>query len=109
MSVKKDLLDVNEDVRSAMGGFLLENIGGKADAPRYQPEVRSDLGKLNEATGKDHSFLDGDVQGKYVGKIELGGNEFGRIERADGGFSFVEWDPKTTGETNFLVEMNVRD
>lgn len=96
MSVKRDLYNLNEEVRSAVGGALLESIGGSPGGAKLLPEQEGDLEKLSEVTGKEHSIAEGDVSGVYVGKVELGDGEFARIQQEDGSFVLSEWSPEMT-------------
>lgn len=96
MGVKRDLYNINEEIRSGIGGALLESIGGTPGGANLLPEQESDLQKLNEATGKEHSIAEGDVSGVYVGKVELGDSEFARIQQEDGSFLLSEWRPEMT-------------
>lgn len=106
MSVKRDLYNVNEEVRSGIGGALLESIGGTPGGAKLLPEQESDLEKLNEATGKEHSIAEGDVSGVYVGKVELGDSEFARIQQEDGSFLLSEWSPEMTDLLGKEIEIS---
>lgn len=106
MGVKRDLYNVNEEVRSAIGGALLESVGGTAQGPNLLHERESKLQKLNDATGKEHSIAEGDVSGVYVGKIELGGSEFARIQQEDGSFLLSEWSPEMTDFLGQEIEIS---
>jgi len=96
MGVKKDLYNVNEEVRSAAGGFLIEAVGGTASGAKLLAEQERDLEKLNNATGKEHIVTEGDVNGIYVGKAQLGDDPFARIEQEDGSFVLSKWGPEMT-------------
>ena len=108
MGVKRDLYNVNEEMRSAIGGALLESVGGKAQGPNLLPERESKLQKLNDATGKEHSIAEGDVSGVYVGKIELGSSEFARIQQEDGSYLLSTWSPEMTDFLGREIEISRR-
>lgn len=95
--IKRAGAEITEEVRSAAGGFLLETIGGKGEGPKFvmTPEKReafeADRQKLGQATGREHFFSDGDVSGRLMGKVELGGNELARIDCGKEGIALTPW------------------
>ena len=113
MSLKKDLGDMNEEVRSACGSFLLGLVGGQGAGPQLQrvertepAEFEADRKRLCEATGKDHFLAEEDVQGKLIGKVELGDNMWGRVSQKDGRIALVPWEKEMTDLLGMEVSVN---
>lgn len=113
MTLKRDLGDMNEEVRSAMGSFLLESIGGEGAGPQLQrvertepAEFEADRQRLCEATGKDHFLAEEDVQGRLIGKVELGDDMWGRVSQEGGRVALVPWDEKMTDLLGMDVGVN---
>ena len=109
-TVKRTISEMNEEARSAAGGFLLETVGGKGSGAHFEPSnpkaFEEDREKLSKALGRDHFVAEKDVEGKLVGKVELGGNVWGRIDQGQEGFALVPWNDSLTELIGKDVSMN---
>lgn len=87
-------------VGQTVGDVLIQSIGGSPSGqqPSFrieQPAGRNyaaDRERLENATGRPHFYVSGQVQGKLMGKANLGGEPWARIAQQDGrAVALVPW------------------
>ena len=104
--LKKFGAEATEYTRAAIGGFLLEAIGGQGGGPQQLDFERfeKDQARLSAATNKEHFVAEKEVDGVLLGKAELGGGTWGRVSQEDGRVALVPWREEMTD----LLGMDVK-
>lgn len=105
-AVGEFIADTADVIGKTAGGVLLESIGGGAATPQ-QPSFRieqppsldyaKDRERLENSTGKPHYYVSGQVEGRLLGKANLGGEAFARISHQQGkAVALVPWREEMT-------------
>lgn len=104
-TLKHVVADVAQATVRAAGDVLIQSIGG---TPTHHPGSRPELidhgrdfdaarQRLEDATGREHHYADGEVAGRLVGKVNLAGQAFARIAQQDGkSFALTPWHSDMT-------------
>lgn len=105
-AVGKFIADTADVIGKMAGGVLLESIGGSAATPPQPsfkieqpsgPDYAKDRERLENSTGKPHYYVSGQVEGRLLGKVNLGSEPFARISHQEGkAVALVPWRDEMT-------------
>ena len=105
-AVGKFIADTADLIGKTAGGVLIESIGGSASTahqPSFKieqapgPNYARDRERLENSTGKPHYYVSGQVEGRLLGKANLGGEPFARISHQQGkAVALVPWREEMT-------------
>ena len=105
-AVGKFIAETADVIGKTAGAVLIESIGGNASTP-HQPSFKieqpagtnyaQDRERLENSTGKPHYYVSGQVEGRLLGKVNLGGEPFARIAHQQGkAVALVPWREQMT-------------
>jgi len=105
-AVGKFIAETADVIGKTAGAVLIESIGGNASTP-HQPSFKieqpagtnyaQDRERLENSTGKPHYYVSGHVEGRLLGKVNLGGEPFARIAHQQGkAVALVPWREQMT-------------
>ena len=110
---KELVVGAAETVREIGAGFVSQVFD--VDIPIERPaEIKKDfdedLRRFSVATGRDYELAEGDIEGRYLGKVELAGKTYGMVQQHEKNIvGLVFWSEDLTGCVNKEIKITGQD